>query len=216
MTVHTPGSTPGPLSGPTATGQPTPARVAHRSRDTKETSIEISLDVDGPAGSVSASTGLPFFDHMLDQIGRHGGFDLMIKAEGDLHVDGHHTVEDVGILLGEVFREALGTKAGVRRFASGLYPLDGRSSRSPSTVRSPVRSLDSVRLLLARAPSVNPDKWDHSAQLRTSAGMTLHVTKKAGRNTHHVVEACFKGVARCLRDAVRIEGVGVPSTKGSL
>src|SRR5690606_30149526 len=99
-------------------------RSASRSRTTKETSISIDLDVDGTAASVEVSTGLPFFDHMLDQIGRHGGFDLRIEATGDLHVDGHHTVEDTGILLGEVFREALGDKAGVRRFASGLYPLD--------------------------------------------------------------------------------------------
>ena len=99
-------------------------RSASKQRTTKETSISISLDVDGPTGAVSASTGLPFFDHMLDQIGRHGGFDLAIDATGDLHVDAHHTVEDVGILLGETFREALGDKAGIRRFASGLYPLD--------------------------------------------------------------------------------------------
>ena len=101
-----------------------PARAATRERITKETSIRISLDVDGPKGTVQASTGLPFFDHMLDQVGRHGGFDLSVDARGDIQVDGHHTVEDVGILLGETFREALGDKAGVRRFASGLFPLD--------------------------------------------------------------------------------------------
>ena len=99
-------------------------RSAARERTTKETSIAITLDVDGPSGVVATSTGLPFFDHMLDQIGRHGGFDLTIDATGDLQVDGHHTVEDVGILLGETFRDALGDKAGIRRFASGLFPLD--------------------------------------------------------------------------------------------
>ncbi len=99
-------------------------RSAAKERTTKETSIAVRLDLDGPAGAVSASTGLPFFDHMLDQLGRHGGFDLDVQAKGDLHVDGHHTVEDVGITVGEVFREALGDKAGIRRFASGLYPLD--------------------------------------------------------------------------------------------
>ena len=99
-------------------------RAAAKERTTKETSISVRLDIDGPTGAVSASTGLPFFDHMLDQLGRHGGFDLDVQATGDLHVDGHHTVEDVGILLGETFREALGDKAGIRRFASGMFPLD--------------------------------------------------------------------------------------------
>ena len=112
------------MSDPTAPLGSGRARTARRERTTRETSIVIELDVDGPVGVVSTSTGLPFFDHMLDQIGRHGGFDLSIEATGDLHVDGHHTVEDVGILLGETFREALGDKAGVRRFASGLFPLD--------------------------------------------------------------------------------------------
>ena len=100
------------------------ARAAAKERTTKETSISVELDLDGPTGTVETSTGLPFFDHMLDQIGRHGGFDLTVTADGDLHVDAHHTVEDVGILLGQTFAEALGDKAGVRRFASGLYPLD--------------------------------------------------------------------------------------------
>ena len=98
------------------------SRSAARERTTKETAISIALDLDG--GDVSVATGLPFFDHMLDQLGRHGGFGLRIDAKGDLHVDGHHTVEDTGILLGEVFREAAGDKAGVARFASGLFPLD--------------------------------------------------------------------------------------------
>ena len=99
-------------------------RSAPRQRTTKETSVSVALDLDGPEGKVHAATGLPFFDHMLDQLGRHGGFDLTVEAQGDLHVDGHHTVEDVAIVLGECFREALGDKAGVRRFASGLFPLD--------------------------------------------------------------------------------------------
>jgi imidazoleglycerol-phosphate dehydratase len=195
-------------------------RSAHRSRTTKETAIEIFLDVDGPTGSVSTSTGLPFFDHMLDQIGRHGGFDLTIKAEGDLHVDGHHTVEDVGILLGETFREALGDKAGVRRFASGLYPLDEALVEVALDLSGRpfvVYDVELGEVLPLGNPPFNPEMAEHFWQsFATSAGMTLHVTKKAGRNTHHVVEACFKGVSRCLRDAVRVEGTGVPSTKGSL
>ena len=98
-------------------------RVSTQQRTTKETSIEVSIDLDG-SGSTEISTGLPFYDHMLDQLGRHGGFDLKVKAEGDLHIDSHHTVEDTAIVVGEVLREALGDKKGVRRFASGLYPLD--------------------------------------------------------------------------------------------
>jgi imidazoleglycerol-phosphate dehydratase len=199
---------------------PTRSRTAHRSRTTKETSIEISLDVDGPNGSVSTTTGLPFFDHMLDQIGRHGGFDLMIKAEGDLHVDGHHTVEDVGILFGEVFREALGDKAGVRRFASGLYPLDEALIEVALDLSGRpfvAYEVEFGDVLPLGNPPFNPEMAEHFwHSFATAAGMTLHVTKRAGRNTHHVVEATFKGVSRCLRDAVRIEGTGVPSTKGSL
>ncbi|MCU1371999.1 MAG: hisB [Ilumatobacteraceae bacterium] len=195
-------------------------RAASKQRTTKETSISISLDVDGPTGAVSASTGLPFFDHMLDQIGRHGGFDLAIEATGDLDVDGHHTVEDVGILLGEVFKEALGDKAGVRRFASGLYPLDEALIQVALDLSGRPYCVYDVpfgEVLPLGSPPFNPEMAEHFWQsFATSAGITLHVNKQAGTNTHHVLEATFKGVARCLRDAVRVEGTGVPSTKGSL
>jgi imidazoleglycerol-phosphate dehydratase len=195
-------------------------RAASKQRTTKETSIAISLDVDGPTGAVSASTGLPFFDHMLDQIGRHGGFDLMIEATGDLEVDAHHTVEDVGILLGEVMKEALGDKAGVRRFASGLYPLDEALIEVALDLSGRpfvVYDVPFGEVLPLGTPPFNPEMAEHFWQsFATSAGITLHVTKKAGTNTHHVVEATFKGIARCLRDAARVEGSGVPSTKGSL
>ncbi len=197
-----------------------PARAAHRERTTKETSIAITIDVDGPSGVVKTTTGLPFFDHMLDQIGRHGGFDLTIDATGDLHVDAHHTVEDVGILLGETFREALGDKAGVRRFASGLYPLDEALVEVALDLSGRpyvVYEVPFGEVLPLGDPPFNPEMVEHFWQsFATAAGITLHVTKKAGRNTHHVIEATFKGVARCLRDAVRVEGTGVPSTKGSL
>jgi imidazoleglycerol-phosphate dehydratase len=196
------------------------SRSASRQRTTKETSISISLDVDGPTGAVATTTGLPFFDHMLDQIGRHGGFDLTIDATGDLHVDGHHTVEDTGILLGEVFREALGDKAGVRRFASGLFPLDEALIEVALDLSGrPFFAYDVPfgEVLPLGDPPFNPEMAEHFWQsFATSAGITLHITKQAGVNTHHVVEATFKGVARCLRDAVRVEGTAVPSTKGSL
>jgi imidazoleglycerol-phosphate dehydratase len=194
------------------------SRSASKERSTKETSISVTLDVDGPTGTVSASTGLPFFDHMLDQLGRHGGFDLDVRAQGDLHVDGHHTVEDVGITVGETFRDALGDKAGVRRFASGLFPLDEALvevaldlSGRPYTVYD----VPFGEVLPLGDPPFNPEMAEHFWQsFATAAGITLHVKLREGRNTHHIVEATFKGVARCLRDAVRIEGTTIPSTKG--
>ena len=195
-------------------------RAASRSRTTKETSIEVSIDVDGPTGVVDVSTGLPFFDHMLDQLGRHGGFDLTVKAEGDLHVDGHHTVEDTGIALGEVFKEALGDKAGVARFASGLFPLDEALVEVAVDLSGRpfvVWDVPFGEVLPLGDPPFNPEMAGHFWQsFAVSAGITLHVRKRSGDNTHHVVEAAFKGVSRSLRAAVRVEGTGVPSTKGSL
>jgi len=194
------------------------SRVATRSRVTKETSIEIRLDLDG-SGETSVATGVPFFDHMISQLGRHGGFDLDLKASGDLDVDTHHTVEDVGIALGECLREALGDKAGVRRFASISVPLD--------------EALIEVALDLSGRPYLHYEVEPGGEALGvppfdpqlaeefwrafvTSAAITLHLRMRSGKNNHHILEASFKGVARALRDAVRVEGGGVPSTKGSL
>jgi imidazoleglycerol-phosphate dehydratase len=194
------------------------SRTATRSRVTKETSIEIRLDLDG-AGRTEVTTGLPFFDHMVDQLGRHGGFDLELTATGDLEVDAHHTVEDVGIALGECLREALGDKAGVRRFASMSLPLDealvevaldlsGRPylhyEVDPGTEPLGTPPFD---------PQLAEEFWRAFA---TSALLTLHLDLKRGKNSHHILEASFKAVARALRDAVRVEGTGVPSTKGTL
>ncbi|MDQ3979743.1 MAG: imidazoleglycerol-phosphate dehydratase HisB [Actinomycetota bacterium] len=193
-------------------------RQVTKSRNTRETQIEITLDLDG-SGAVTVSTGLPFFDHMLAQLGRHGGFDLDLIAKGDLEVDAHHTVEDVGILLGECLREALGDKAGVRRFASISVPLD--------------EALIEVALDLSGRPYLHYDVEPGGEPLGlppfdpqlaeefwrafvTTAGITLHLTMARGKNSHHILEASFKGVARALRDAVRVEGAGVPSTKGVL
>jgi imidazoleglycerol-phosphate dehydratase len=195
-------------------------RSARKERTTKETRISVQLDLDGPAGSVAASTGLPFFDHMLDQLGRHGGFDLHVEATGDLHVDGHHTVEDVGITVGEAFREALGDKAGIRRFASGLYPLDEALVEVALDLSGrPFVAYDVPfgEVLPLGEPPFNPEMAEHFWQsFAAAAGITLHVSLREGRNTHHIVEATFKGVARCLRDAVRVEGGGIPSTKGTI
>src|SRR4051812_5166688 len=195
------------------------SRTAARSRATKETSIEIAIDLDG-TGQTEISTGIPFYDHMLDQLGRHGGFDLRIKAIGDLHIDTHHTVEDVAITLGETFREALGDKVGVRRFASGQYPLDEALVEVALDLSGRpfvVWEVEMPESLPLGTPAFDPQLAEHAvSSFATAAGITLHVTLKRGRNVHHIIEAVFKGLARCLRDAVRVEGAQVPSTKGVL
>ena len=194
-------------------------RTASRHRATKESDVAVAIDLDG-TGVTEVSTGLPFYDHMLDQLGRHGGFDLTVKATGDLHVDSHHTVEDTAIVLGEAFREALGDKAGVRRFASGRFPLDEALvdvALDLSGRPFVVYDVDLGEVLPLGTPPFDPQMAEHFWQsFAVSAGMTLHVHKKAGHNTHHVIEAVFKGVARCLRDAVRVESDALPSTKGAL
>ena len=194
-------------------------RTARVRRKTSETSITVDLDLDG-RGNYSVDTGIPFFDHMLDQLGRHGGFGLEVRCDGDLQIDAHHTVEDVGIALGEAFSEALGDKAGVRRFASIRVPLD--------------EALVDVALDLSGRPYLHHDVEFPGEKIlgdppfdpqlmeefwrafTVAARITLHLTLVRGKNTHHIVEASFKGVARALRDAVRVDGGGVPSTKGSL
>lgn len=195
------------------------ARTAHITRNTKETSIEVVLDLDG-SGTSSISTGIPFYDHMLDQLARHGNFDLTVKAVGDLHIDTHHTVEDVAIAVGEALRAALGDKAGVRRFASGLYPLDEALVEVALDLsgRPFVEwNVEMPECLPLGNPAFDPSLAEHAvSSLATSAAITLHVNLRTGRNVHHIIEATFKGLARCLRDAVRVESNGVPSTKGVL
>lgn len=195
-------------------------RVGQRQRTTKETSIDVRIDLDGH-GDTNCSTGIPFYDHMLDQLGRHGGFDLVVQAEGDLAIDTHHTVEDVAIAVGEAFAEALGDKSGVRRFASGSFPLDealvavALDLSGRPFVAWDVPMPESLAL---GSPAFDPQLAEHAvSSFATSAGITLHVELRAGRNVHHIIEATFKGLARCLRDAVRIDSPdGVPSTKGVL
>ena len=194
-------------------------RSARRTRSTKETSVEVFIDLDGPA-STNVSTGIPFFDHMLDQLGKHGGFQLEVRATGDLHIDTHHTIEDVSISLGEAFREALGDKAGIRRFASGAFPLDEALIEvSLDLSGRPFVAWDVTlpECLPLGSPAFDPQLAEHAvSSFATAAAITLHVRKRAGTNVHHIIEATFKGLARCLRDAVRVESSGVPSTKGSL
>ena len=196
------------------------SRSSKVQRQTKETRIEVALDLDAP-GDVEVSTGVPFFDHMLAQLGRHGGFGLRVAAEGDLTVDTHHTIEDVGIVLGQAFAEALGDKDGVRRFASVSVPLDESLidvaldlSGRPFLAYSIEFAPDTPGLGdPAFEPQLAEEFW---RAFVSSAAITLHVTYRAGRNTHHILESSFKAVARALRDAVRVEGGGIPSTKGAL
>jgi imidazoleglycerol-phosphate dehydratase len=194
-------------------------RKSVRQRVTAETYIDLFVDLDG-SGRTEVSTGIPFYDHILSQVGKHGGFDLNIVAKGDIHIDTHHTVEDVAITLGEAVREALGDKAGVRRFASGLYPLDEALVEIALDLSGRpfvVWDVTMPECLPLGNPPFDPQLAEHAvSSFATAAGVTLHVTLKHGTNVHHIVEAVFKGLGRCLRDAVRIEGGDVPSTKGVL
>ena len=194
-------------------------RAASASRDTKETQIQIELNLDG-TGETDNDTGLPFFDHMLDQLGRHGGFDLKVQAKGDLEIDSHHTVEDTGILLGEVFKEALGSKVGVRRFASNSVPLDEALIDTALDLSGrPFMhyEVDFPGEVILGQPPFDPQLSEEFWRAFVmSADITLHIVSARGKNSHHLVEATFKGVARALRDAVEITGGGLPSTKGAL
>ena len=195
------------------------SRTSTRSRSTKETRIELSLDLDGD-GTAEVSTGLPFFDHMLDQLGRHGGLGLSVRASGDLAVDAHHTVEDTGIVLGQAFREALGDKAGVRRFASITVPLDEAAVEVVLDLSGRPflhYDVDFPGEKILGDPPFDPQLAEEFWRaFATAAAVTLHIVMLRGRNTHHIVEASFKGVARAIRDAVRVEGSALPSTKGTL
>ena len=191
-------------------------RTSTQSRSTKETTVDVTLEVDG-AGTTSVTTGIPFFDHMLEQLGKHAGFDLTITAQGDLDVDLHHTVEDVGIVLGVALRESLGDKAGVRRFANSLVPLDEALVQVAVDLSGRpflVYDVDPISEWIGTFdPQLAEEFWKGFVD---GARLTLHLRSVSGKNGHHVIEASFKGVARALRDAVRIEGTGVPSTKGTL
>jgi imidazoleglycerol-phosphate dehydratase len=194
----------------------TAQRWSTQHRETKETTVDVDLNIDGE-GRAGAETGIPFLDHMLEQLGKHGGFDLTVQARGDLHIDLHHTVEDVGIVLGTAFKEALGDKAGVRRFADTLVPLDEALVQIALDLSGRpflVYDVEPVAEWIGTFdPQLAEEFWRAFA---FAAGITLHMRSVSGRNGHHVIEASFKGVARALRDAVRVEGSTVPSTKGAL
>ena len=184
-------------------------------RTTKETDVRVELELDG-SGSATADTGLPFFDHMLQQLGTHAGWDLTVNAKGDLKVDGHHTVEDVGIAVGQALAESLGDKAGIRRFASITVPIDEAAvevaldlSGRPFVVHEidiPAETIGTFDSGLVE---------DFIRAFATTAQMTLHVRLRSGRSPHHVVEAEFKALAKALGDACSLTGrVDLPSTKG--
>jgi imidazoleglycerol-phosphate dehydratase len=191
-------------------------RKADQHRETKETTVGVALAVDG-AGLTKIETGIPFFDHMLEQLGKHAGFDLVIDAKGDLDVDLHHTVEDVGIVLGNTLRDALGDKKGVRRFANSLVPLDEALVQVALDLSGRpylVYDVDPISEWIGTFdPQLAEEFWKGFVD---GARVTLHVRSVSGKNGHHVIEASFKGVARALRDAVKIESDSVPSTKGTL
>ena len=191
-------------------------RQANQHRETKETTVSVALVVDGESAA-KANTGIPFFDHMLEQLGKHAGFDLVVEAQGDLDVDLHHTVEDVGIVLGNVLREALGDKKGVRRFANSLVPLDEALVQVALDLSGRpflVYDVDPVAEWIGTFdPQLAEEFWKGFVD---GARVTLHVRSVSGKNGHHVIEASFKAVASALRDAVRVEGDAIPSTKGTL
>ena len=193
-------------------------RSASITRETRETQITVTLDLDG-GGKTAVETGVPFFDHMLDAFGRHGLFDLTVAAKGDVEIDAHHTVEDVGIVLGQAVAKALADKAGITRYGDACIPMDealvlaavdvsGRGGLYYD-VSLPIEIIGTFDTTLAK---------EFLVALVTNAGITLHVRSLAGENAHHIVEAAFKAVARALAQAVALDArvTGVPSTKGAL
>jgi len=185
-------------------------------RKTKETQVSVRLAVDG-SGESSAETGLPFFDHMLEQLGKHARWDLEIRAKGDLEVDAHHTVEDVGLALGQALREALGDKEGIRRFGNATVPLDEALVQVALDLSARPFVVHEVPVPAEMIGTYDPGlTHDFVQAFATEAGMTIHARLVAGRAPHHVVEAEFKAMAVALRDACAVIGGGTPSTKGTL
>jgi imidazoleglycerol-phosphate dehydratase len=194
-------------------------RRASLSRQTQETRIEVSLDLDG-AGRSDAATGVGFFDHMLDQLARHALVDLRVRAEGDRHIDDHHTVEDTGIALGQALAKALGDKRGIRRYGDCLLPMDDALVRAALDLSGRPFLVWEVAIPAAKVGTFDTELAREFFQgFATHGGVTLHVDGLRGVNAHHVVEAAFKAVARALRVALepdpRAEGA-IPSTKGTL
>ncbi len=192
-------------------------RTARVERKTKESSVLVEINLDG-SGNVSVETGVPFFDQMMSQLGKHSGIDLTIQTKGDIEVDSHHTVEDTSLAFGQALREALGDKAGIRRFGDALVPIDESltqvaidlSGRPYLVYRQP----EIVELIGTFDTTLGKHIWE---SIVAEARIAIHIRVLEGRNAHHVFESQFKAVARALRDAIKLDGVaGIPSTKGTL
>ncbi|HEX5493162.1 MAG TPA: imidazoleglycerol-phosphate dehydratase HisB [Mycobacteriales bacterium] len=196
------------------------SRVGRVERETRESRVLVELDLDGPTGTVDVVTGVPFYDHMLGQLGRHGGFDLTVQAKGDLEIDAHHTVEDTAIALGQAFAQALGDKSGIRRYGDATIPMD-------ECLVTAAVDLSGRPYLVHEEPTMPPLIGTQYATTLTrhvfesfahNARLALHVRVLYGRDAHHIVEAQFKALARALRAASEPDprARGVPSTKGVL
>lgn len=194
------------------------SRAARVDRRTNETKISVEVDLDG--GGVTVSTGVPFFDHMLDQLGKHGRMGLKVEAEGDLEIDAHHTVEDTGIALGEALAEALGEKRGIRRYGDALVPMEESLARVALDISGRPLLVYEADIAAETVGQFETGLTEEFLQaLARAAGLTLHVHLVYGRNAHHSIEAIFKALARALSDAISVDpraGDDVPSTKGIL
>ena len=192
------------------------SRTSHIHRTTGETDVSLSLALDG-AGEGTRTTGVGFFDHLLDALARHGGLDLDVQAEGDLQTGPHHTVEDTGIVFGQAIDEALGDRSGIRRFGHAVLPMDeARASCAIDLSGRPYTAFD-ARFPAERVADFDTDLAEEFFRAVANSGkLTLHLAVEAGTNAHHMVEVSFKAFARALRQAIEIEGTGVPSTKGLL
>ena len=194
-------------------------RMATVERKTKETSVTVSVNLDG-TGAYDVATGIGFLDHMMEQLSRHSLIDLDIKAEGDLHIDFHHTNEDVGIAVGEAVSKALGERTGIARFGAALVPMDETLTRVALDASNRPYLVWRVNLVRPKLGEMDTELFKEWFQaFAQAAGLTLHVENLYGDNTHHMVESCFKGLARALRQAIEIDARradAVPSTKGTL
>jgi len=195
------------------------ARLVTLTRTTSETDISVTLDLDG-TGRADIQTGIGFLDHMLTALARHGLFDLTVRAKGDLHIDFHHTTEDVGIVIGSAIHKALGDKRGIRRFGQALIPMDETLAEAAIDISGRPFLAWSVEFERPKIGEMDTELFEEFFRaLAFNAMVTLHITRRAGHNAHHVAEACFKATARALRMAVERDpriGDAIPSTKGAL
>jgi imidazoleglycerol-phosphate dehydratase len=194
-------------------------RKARVERVTKETKIAVELDLDG-TGRYDVSTGIGFLDHMLEQLSRHSLIDLTCRAKGDLHIDFHHTTEDTALAIGEAVSKALGDRRGIRRYGSAVIPMDETCTRVSLDASNRPYLIWRVRVERPKLGEMDTELFKEWFQaFAQSAGVTLHVENFYGENAHHIVESCYKGLARALREAVELDAralAAVPSTKGSL